>query len=158
MCYENEIQYKEDCILAKNLQFEMNCLDMANYETAKRVCNGIGPSWFPAKLRKMISKLNPSLVIVANNHDLNYYFGCGSHSDFKASNEAFRWNGYKMAFYRYKWYDIRRYWVMFQADKFTIELNASGWPAYVSAIQERKAHEAEMKAQTEAGKEASANV
>ena len=35
-----------------------------------------------AKLRKMISKLNPSLVIVAQNHDLNYYFGCGTHSDF----------------------------------------------------------------------------
>ena len=143
MCYDNFEQFKADCELAKELAFEMNYLHEGCYEIAKRVCNGIGAEWFPAKLRKMISKLNPSLVIVAQNHDLNYYFGCGTHSDFKAANEAFKWNGYKMAFHKYKWYNPLRYWVMFQASKFTLELNACGWPAYVAAIKDRMAHQAE---------------
>ena len=143
MCYENFDQFKADCELAKQLGFEMNYLHEGCYEIAKRVCNGIGADWFPAKLRKMISKLNPSLVIVAQNHDLNYYFGCGTHSDFKAANEAFKWNGYKMAFHKYKWYNPLRYWVMMQATKFTLELNACGWPAYTAAIKDRMAHQAE---------------
>lgn len=143
MCYETIEQYKIDCALAKELAFEMNYLHEECYDIAKKVCNGIGAEWFPTRLRKLISKLNPSLVIVAQNHDLCFYFGCGTHSDFKAANEAFRWNGYKVAFYRYKWYDIRRYWVMLQAHKFTVELNIGGWPAYAAAIKERK--EAEKK-------------
>lgn len=139
MCYNTIEEYMNDVKLAHDLAFEMNYLHEGYYDIAKRVCNGIGASWFPEKLRKMISKLNPSLVIVAQNHDLCYYFGCGTHSDFKAANEAFRWNGYKMAFHNYKWYDPRRYWVMFKADKFALELDIGGWPAYVAAIKERKA-------------------
>ena len=142
MCYENFEQFKADCELAKELAFEMNYLHEVHYEIAKRVCNGIGAEWFPAKLRKMISKLNPSLVIVAQNHDLCYYFGCGTYSDFKRANEAFRWNGYRMAFHNYKWFNPLRYWVMFQADKFALELDLAGWAAYVAAIKERKADEA----------------
>lgn len=141
MCYETFGHYMADCDMARELNFEMNELFPSNHDIAKRVCNGIGAEWFPEKLRKMISKLNPSLVIVAQNHDLNYYFGSGTHSDFVAANTAFRWNGYKMAFYKYKWYDPRRYWVMFQATKFSIELNAGGWPAYTAAIKDRMAHQ-----------------
>jgi hypothetical protein len=146
MCYETFEQYQKDCELADELNFEMNELVEMNYDLAKRVCNGIGAEWFPEKLRKMISKLNPSLVIVAQNHDLNYYFGTERHSDFVAANEAFKWNGYKMACHNYKWYDVRRYWVMFQATKFCMELNACGWPAYVAAIKERKKDEAAQQA------------
>lgn len=143
MCYNTFEEYKADCELAKELAFEMNYLHEVHFDIARRVCNGIGAEWFPEKLRKMISKMNPSLVIVAQNHDLCYYFGCGTHSDFKAANEAFRWNGYKMAFRNYKWYDPRRYWVMLKAHKFAIELNIGGWPAYVAAIKDRMAHQAE---------------
>ena len=144
MCYTYE-QYLADQETADTLDFVQNYLH-APYAVAEKVCNGIGPSWFPAKLRTLIDKLNPTLMVVAQNHDLGYYYGRGTLGDFTRQNDAFAVNGIKAAKAKYKWYDIRRYWVMKQAAKFAARCEAWGWPAYVAAIKERKADEAAQSA------------
>jgi hypothetical protein len=144
MCYTYE-QYLADQETADTLDFVQNYLH-APYAVAEKVCNGIGPSWFPAKLRKLIDKLNPTLKPVAQNHDLGYYYGRGTLGDFTRQNDAFAINGIKAAKAKYKWYDLRRYWVMKQAAKFAARCEAWGWPAYVAAIKERKADEAAQSA------------
>lgn len=144
MCYTYE-QYLADQETADTLDFVQNYLH-APYTVAEKVCNGIGPSWFPAKLRKLIDKLNPTLMVVAQNHDLGYYYGRGTLGDFTRQNDAFAVNGIKAAKARYKWYDLRRYWVMKQAAKFAARCEAWGWPAYIAAIKERKADEAAQSA------------
>ena len=144
MCYTYE-QYLADQETADTLDFVQNYLH-APYAVAEKVCNGIGPSWFPAKLRTLIDKLNPTLMVVAQNHDLGYYYGRGTLGDFTRQNDAFAINGVKAAKAKYKWYDIRRYWVMKQAAKFAARCEAWGWPAYVAAIKERKADEAAQSA------------
>ena len=144
MCYTYE-QYLADQETADTLDFVQNYLH-APYAVAEKVCNGIGPSWFPAKLRTLIDKLNPTLMVVAQNHDLGYYYGRGTLGDFTRQNDAFAINGVKVAKAKYKWYDIRRYWVMKQAAKFAARCEAWGWPAYVAAIKERKADEAAQSA------------
>ena len=138
-------QYLADQDTADRLDFIQNYMH-APYDVAAKVCNGIGPEWFPAKLRKLIDKLNPTLKSVAQNHDLGYYYGRGTLGDFSRQNDAFAINGIKAAKARYKWYDVRRYWVMKQAAKFAARCEAWGWPAYVAAIKERKADEAAKQA------------
>jgi hypothetical protein len=138
-------QYLADQETADTLDFIQNYMH-SPYEVAEKVCNGIGPSWFPSKLRKLIDKLNPTLKPVAQNHDLGYYYGRGTLGDFTRQNDAFAVNGVKAAKARYKWYDVRRYWVMKQPAKFAARCEAWGWPAYVAAIKERKADEAAKQA------------
>lgn len=131
-------QYLADQETADTLGFVENYMHTP-YTVAAKVCNGIGPSWFPQHLRELVSKLNPSLVVVAQNHDLGYYYGRGTASNFRQLNEAFRINGRKVAEAKYGWYDPRRYWVEFQAWKFAKECDKFGWKAYAAAINERKA-------------------
>ena len=135
-------QYLADQETADTLDFVENYMHTP-YTVAAKVCNGIGPSWFPQHLRELVSKLNPSLVVVAQNHDLGYYYGTGSAGDFKRKNDAFRINGRRVAEAKYGWYDIRRYWVIFQAWKFAAECEKFGWKAYAAAINERKAAQEE---------------
>lgn len=137
MTYTRE-QFDNEADLANKLDFVYNMFYEADFSVAEKVCNGIGPSWFPERLRKLVSGLNPSLVPVADNHDLGYYYGTGTTSDFRRCNDAFAVNGEKVAKAKYKWYDPRRYWVIFQANKFAKECDIAGWPAYVAAIKERK--------------------
>ena len=126
----NYDQYLADQETADTLDFVQNYLH-APYAVAEKVCNGIGPSWFPAKLRKLIDKLNPTLKPVAQNHDLGYYYGRGTLGDFTRQNDAFAVNGIKAA-------------------KFAARCEAWGWPAYVAAIKERKADEAAQSAKEQA--------
>ena len=55
-------------------------------ELIAKVCNGIGPEWFPAAIRAAIDRLHPSLKVVAMIHDLDYYFGDGTTEDFNRAN------------------------------------------------------------------------
>ena len=132
-----EEQFLTEQKLADDLGFQQNKMHIP-FTVAACVCNGIGASWFPEKLRDFVSKMNPSLVVVANNHDLGYYYGSGTHGDFLRINDAFRVNGEKVAKNKYAWYDPRRYWVMLQAAKFAALCDAAGWPAYVAAIKDRQ--------------------
>ena len=141
MSYTYE-QYLADQEKADSLDFVENYMHKP-YAIAEKVCNGIGPSWFPEKLRKLIDKLNPTLKPVAQNHDLGFYFGTGTFGNFSRLNDAFIVNGTKAAKAQYKWYDPRRYWVIKQAAKFAARCEAWGWPAYAAAINERKKAEKE---------------
>lgn len=107
-------------------------------ETIERVCNGIGPSWFPAVIRQAIDKLHPSLKVVAMIHDLDYYHGDGTYDDFTRANKAFGTNGVRVADATYGWYDPRRYLARHEARKFEALCAAFGWPAYAGAIKERE--------------------
>ena len=145
-----EEQYLAEKKTAKELAFKENMLNVTSYEVAAKVCNGIGASWFPEKLRDFISKMNPSLVVVANNHDLGYYYGSGTMGNFLRVNKAFRINGERVAKKKYAWYDPRRYWVEWQATKFAALCDAGGWVAYAAAINERKQAEKAKKEEVDA--------
>lgn len=112
----------------------LNTLD----EIVLRVCNGIGPSWFPGKLRQTIDALHPSLHVVAAIHDLWYYYGKGNEDDFHAANEAFADNGIAVAKHLFGWYNPRRYLVMMSARRFARLCDIGGRFAYYSAIAERE--------------------
>lgn len=108
----------------------------------QKICNGIGPSWFPEVIRKAIDKLHPSLVIVSMIHDLQYYEGDGTTHCFTRANDNFRTNGYKVADWRYKWYDPRRYLARSSAKRFALLCQRLGSLAYKNAIKERQQEEA----------------
>lgn len=97
------------------------------------IANGIGPEAFPEWLRSTIDALHPSLKPVALIHDLDWHENDGKDSTFKASNERFKTNGYKMAAYRYGWYDPRRYIVRRQTRRFYRMLSLFGGAAFKAA-------------------------
>lgn len=63
-------------------------------------CNGIGAAWFPAWLRWVVSTLFPSLIIVADIHDIRYEIGGDAETRRKADAE-FLANGYVVAEAKY---------------------------------------------------------
>lgn len=67
-----------------------------NGERASAACNGIGADWFPAWLRWLVSTLFPSLIIVADIHDIRYEIGGDAETRRKADAE-FLANGYIVA-------------------------------------------------------------
>jgi hypothetical protein len=107
-------------------------------ELIAKVCNGIGPEWFPAALRDAIDRLHPSLKVVAMIHDLDYYFGDGTTEDFNKANSAFAANGIVVADDRYGWYDPRRYLARHSARKFAALCAVGGRVAYNKAIRDRQ--------------------
>lgn len=98
-------------------------------EFARRSCNGIGAEWMSPKLRAVIGALNPTLKLAADIHDIRYTIG-GSSDDRKFADEEFYKNGVKLADYRYRWYDPRRYQVRSQAKKFFAALRVFGAAAW----------------------------
>lgn len=86
-------------------------------ERAVKVCNGIGAEWMPEIARKLISGLNPTLVLAADIHDIRYHLG-GLELDRKNADDEMLENGYKLAEARYGWYNPLRYWVKHKMRKF----------------------------------------
>ena len=73
---------------------EKLCLSGAyllRHHDAKKVCNGIGPEWFPPWLRLLINTLCPSLILAALIHDMRYHLG-GSCLDRRAADAEFMAN------------------------------------------------------------------
>jgi len=112
-------------------------------EYLDQICNGIGAEWMGEKLRNALSKLHPSLVIVADLHDLRWFLGKGTQEDFLDSNSKFASNGVKIAKYFYGWYNPRRYIVMMDAKRYAGYLNLGGKVAYYAAITQRENFEKE---------------
>lgn len=135
----NEKEYFEEKKLANDLQFDLNMFASVPCNEACKICNGIGPAAFPQIFINALNKLHPSLKPVADNHDMGFHFGSGTQKDFKEVNDAFYSNGCKVAKWRYKAYDPRRYIVIFDAWKFSRACqNKFGWAAYTAAIRQRK--------------------
>lgn len=107
-------------------------------EYLDQICNGIGAEWMPEKLRKALGKLHPSLIIVADIHDLRWFFGKGTEEDFQDSNRKFESNGIKMAKHLYGWWNPRRYIVMMDARRYAGYLGIGGRIAYYAAISQRE--------------------
>lgn len=108
-------------------------LNRYSFEELTHIMNGIGADWMHPVLRDAISALNPSLVPVSLIHDVECYeaqrYGA-TEADFVASNRRFRRNGCRMANYRYRWYDPRRYCVKAKGWEFSRILQRFGRSAF----------------------------
>ena len=98
-------------------------------ERARQVCNGIGAEWMPDSARKLISSLNPTLVLAADIHDLRYDTG-GTSKERKWADREMLKNGYRLAEARYSWYNPLRYWVKHKMRRFYKILRAFGFLAW----------------------------
>lgn len=83
-----------------------------------QIYNGIGPDAFPEWLRGCVTALHPSLAAVAFIHDVEWHESDGTDETFKATNDRFKRNGYRVAEAEYGWWNPRRYAVMNQARRF----------------------------------------
>ena len=104
-------------------------LELFNEEALSGIYNGIGPDRFPKILRDALSALHPTLLPCALIHDVQYHIG-GNYEDFTIANKMFGDNGKKMAYYRYGWYDPRRYLVANKARVFAELCQTFGWQGY----------------------------
>ena len=132
-----------DAILVSNILDlkGAGCLAHVPPEKVLEICNGIGPEWFPSCLCAALDKLHPSLKVVSMIHDMEYYFGDGSAEYFYRANMNFKWNGYAVANWNYKWYDPRRYLARDSAVRFYSLCQRYGWSAYVRAMKDREGNE-----------------
>lgn len=123
--------------LARRLEL-YGCEPLLTYDVEKilEICNGIGPSWFPMWLRAIIDVLNPTLQLDAAIHDMGFYNGNGTFMDFTLKNVSFFVNGCKLACYKYKARDGRRYSVIFKSLTFAVLCELFGWSAYKTAVDE----------------------
>ena len=114
---------------------------LCDYTTAdlQMICNGIGPDFFPVKLRKLLNNLHPTLKAAAMIHDLRYYLGKNNWEDFTEANDQLAINGTIAAYETYRFWDPRRYIVIRQARLFASLCQAGGWYAYLEAIKQREA-------------------
>ncbi len=120
----NEIE--EKLKLAKELNLSGAEL-LEDRERAMRVCNGIGAEWMPESARKLISGLNPTLVLAADIHDLRYDQG-GAELDRLLADVEMLENGCKLADAHYSWYNPLRYYVKWKMRKFyKILREFGGW-------------------------------
>ena len=110
-------------------------LDFHSDAELQKICNGIGPQFFPEWLRKAVTALHPTLAPAAFIHDVEYEESDGSLSGFTAANDRFKRNGYKLAEEAFGWYDVRRYIVMNQARRFGNLCQAGGWIAWVKGAK-----------------------
>ena len=136
-----DMNFREKAELAETLGLgSATLLKHLSEKELDYICNGIGPSWFPAALREMVTKLHKSLAIAADIHDLRYWNGTGTDEDFHASNAEFLDNGLKLAEHFYGWYDPRRYLARASARNFYRLLEIGGRVAYNSAVRDRESH------------------
>lgn len=96
-------------------------------EELAKIYNGMGPDAFPDWMRKALDALHPSLKCVVLIHDVENELSDGTEESFQASNDRFRHNGIKVAKIEFKWYNPRRYLVMFDAAKYAAVCQLFGW-------------------------------
>lgn len=114
-------------------------LELYTDEQLREICNGIGPEFFPAKLREAVDALHPTLKPDAALHDVEFERSDGTWSAFSEANDRFLRNGIRLADATYAWYAPRRYIVRHHARRFYALLTAFGWIAWQQAFEARKA-------------------
>ena len=111
---------------------EKLCLSGAyllRHHDAKKVCNGIGPEWFPPWLRLLINTLCPALILVAQIHDMRYHLG-GSCSDRRAADAEFMANALIIAEAKYKYFMPAKWLIEWSALKMFRLLRLAGNTAW----------------------------
>ena len=104
----------------------------------RRVCNGIGPSSFPAKAREVLDRLLPHILLPSIIHDLRYYYGTGSYDDFAAANAELAFNAERVAWHGIAWWRVlRKLLVLWAGARCASACDRFGWTAYCAAIRER---------------------
>lgn len=93
------------------------------------ICNGIGASYFPDRLRKLLDRCNPAIQAPAAIHDLDYTRG-GSVADRLRADRKFLKNCFRAGNYLYNVCDFRRYFVWAKGVKFYILLRLGGGAAF----------------------------
>ena len=104
-------------------------LDKYTNEELQAICNGIGPGFLPAFVRKGINFFNPALQCAAFIHDVEFFESDGTREAFEAANARFLSNGIKAA-WNFKWYDLRRWITLFQICRFTFLCRNFGWSSW----------------------------
>lgn len=112
-------------------------LELYTNEQLQEICNGIGPEFFPSRLRAAVSALHPTLEPAAFLHDIKYERSDGSWSGFTSANSEFLRNGIRLADASFGWYNPRRYLVRADARRFHGLLTAGGWIAWQQAYAAR---------------------
>ena len=102
-----------------------------------KIYNGIGPDAFPEWLRGFVTALHPSLAAVAFIHDVEWFESDGTDEAFKATNDRFKRNGYKVAEAEFGWYNPRRWIVMNQARRFGNICQALGKGGWLKCHRDR---------------------
>lgn len=100
-----------------------------DYDAVLAQCNGIGAAWFPAWLRRLISCRNPTITTASFIHDRRYCEG-GTLLDRLDADLEFGYNSIRLACYKYRLFDPRRYIVVFRALLCTALLLFFGGVAY----------------------------
>lgn len=112
----------------------------AHYSDAelRTICNGIGPDYFPAWARELVTDLRPESELPAFIHDVEWYESDGTDETFAATNRRFAENGKKVALDRYRWYDPRRYLAIRRAARLARYCQAFGREQYRKCAEEQK--------------------
>ena len=130
----DEIVFLREKVLSLHLHGSLKMLRYS-VQQLQQMYNGIGPEWFPVKLRKLINAFHPTLKPVAMQHDVDYATGAGTWDDFCQANSNFAKNGRIAADATYPWWHLRRYLVRRQASIFADLCQSCGWKAYLAAIE-----------------------
>ena len=102
------------------------------------ICNGTGADWMPEKIRKLLDKRHPTLVVPVMIHDVEYWYGIGTTTDFHLANEHLYENGCLVAKDKYWCINPRRYVVMWDAYKLYQTCELFGRKAYDEAVANRR--------------------
>lgn len=133
----DEIVFLREKVLSLHLHGSLKLLRYS-VQQLQQIYNGIGPEWFPVKLRKLINAFHPTLKPVAMQHDVDYATGAGTWEDFCQANSNFAANGRIAADAAYPWWHLRRYLVRRQASIFADLCQSCGWKAYLAAIEKHQ--------------------
>ena len=110
-------------------------LDDTENDVIREVCNGIGPAYFPEKVRMTLNRLMPRILLLSVIHDLRYWSADGSYEDFTMANAELSFNGWLMAWKGLPWWDlIRKAIVIFAAERCAALCSKWGWRAYCAAV------------------------
>jgi len=113
-CEEYELEGRE--ILAQHTDEEL-----------ARIFNGIGPESFSEWSRSVLDRTHLTLRCCAFIHDVEFEHSDGTKEGFAAANRRFKRNGRKVANANFKWTDLRRYIVRFQASEYAWLCKNCGW-------------------------------
>lgn len=103
-------------------------------EELQVICNGIGPSAFPAGVRKFVTSIHPTLECSSFIHDVEWFEANGTKEHFTASNDRYAANGVILAKAEYAWYNPVRYIVIVQGYRHASTCQLFGWEAYLSCF------------------------